>query len=251
MPESSTVVCGISLWIPSPERVQKRVICTNAVMEAAKATIKMLVVGGVAWVFLKQRAFIVGNYFTKSVPELSVLILGELSRLFFLLAAALGAFAAADFFYQRYKIEKQMRMTKQEIKEEYKLREGDPMVKQRVRAAQRKIARRRMMEAVPKADVIITNPTHYAVALQYDPKKMRSPKVVAKGVDFLALKIRELAKSSGVPIVENRPLARALYAQVPVGKGITEDLYTAIAQVLTYVYRLKGMTSMNNGSATA
>ncbi len=235
----------------NPLKGAKRLFSLDAVMEAAKATIKMLVVGGVAWVFLKQRAFIVGNYFTKSVPELSVLILGELSRLFFLLAAALGAFAAADFFYQRYKIEKQMRMTKQEIKEEYKLREGDPMVKQRVRAAQRKIARRRMMEAVPKADVIITNPTHYAVALQYDPKKMRSPKVVAKGVDFLALKIRELAKSSGVPIVENRPLARALYAQVPVGKGITEDLYTAVAQVLTYVYRLKGMTSMNNGSATA
>lgn len=221
-----------------------RLFSMDGVTEAVKALLKMGIVFVVTWFFLKERAFSVGNYFQKSVPELSVLMLGDLSRLFFILAFSLACFAALDFFYQRYKIEKQLRMSKREIKEEYKLREGDPMIKARIRNAQRRISRRRMMEAVPKADVIITNPTHFSIAIQYDPKQMRAPKVVAKGVDFLALKIRELAKSSGVPIVENKPLARALYKQIPVGKVITEDLYTAVAQVLSYVYRLKGVTKM-------
>lgn len=235
----------------NPVKGFQRLFSLNAFVEAFKALVKMAVVFGVAWFFLKGRAFSVGHYFQKSVPEISVLMLGDLGRLFFVLVGSLGVFGALDYFYQRYKIEKQMRMTKQEVKEEYKLREGDPLIKQRIRNAQRKIARRRMMEAVPKADVIITNPTHFSVALQYDPKKMKAPRVVAKGVDFLALKIRELAKASGVPIVENRPLARALYAQIPVGKAITEDLYTAVAQVLSYVYRLKGMGAPSGTNANA
>jgi flagellar biosynthesis protein FlhB len=234
---------------PNWERINpikgfQRLFSLDALTEALKALIKMAIVFGVTWVFLKGRAFSVGNYFQKSVPELTSLIVSDLARLFFILVFSLACFAAIDFFYQRYRIEKQMKMSRREIKDEYKLREGDPLIKSRMRSAQRKIARRRMMEAVPKADVIITNPTHFSVAIQYDPKKMKAPRVVAKGVDFLALRIRELAKASGVPIVENRPLARALYKQIPVGKPITEDLYTAVAQVLSYVYRLKGISSM-------
>ncbi|MBY0369887.1 EscU/YscU/HrcU family type III secretion system export apparatus switch protein, partial [bacterium] len=198
---------------------------------------------GVAWFFLKARAFEAGHYFNRSVPEVTTLILNDTLRLFFMLAGVLGVLAAGDFFYQRYRVEKQMRMTKREVREEYKLREGDPLMKSRIRNVQRRMARRRMLEAVPKADVIITNPTHYSVALQYDPDKMNAPRVVAKGVDFLAMKIREIAKGAGVPLVENRQLARALYAQIPVGKSITKDLYSAVAQVLSYVYRLKGRSA--------
>ncbi len=220
-----------------------RLFSMNSAAEAAKSLIKMAVVFFVAWLFLKERALSVGNYFQKSVPELTVLLLKDLARLFFTVAAALGCFAAMDYLYQRFRVEKQMRMSKREVKEEYKMREGDPMIKARIRNIQRRILRRRMMEAVPKADVVVTNPTHFAVALKYDHNEMRAPRVVAKGVDFLALKIRELAKSSGVPIVENKPLARALYAQIPIGKQITQDLYGAVAQVLSYVYRVKGKSA--------
>lgn len=232
----------------NPVKGFKRLFSLDSVTEAAKAMVKITLVFTVAWFFLKERALVAGGYFQRSVPELSVLILADLGRLFFLLAFSLACFAAADYFYQRYKINKQLKMSRREIKDEYKLREGDPLIKSRIRNAQRRIARRRMMEAVPKADVVITNPTHYAVAIQYDPKKMHAPRVVAKGVDYLALKIRELAKQSGVPIVENKPLARTLYAEIAIGKGITEDLYTAVAQVLSYVYRLKGMSSAMLGA---
>ncbi len=227
----------------NPVKGFQRLFSLDSATEALKAFVKMAVVFGVAWSFFKSRAATAGHYFQRSVPELSTLLLGDLARLFFTIAAALGAFAALDYFYQRYRIEKQMRMTKREVKEEYKLREGDPMIKSRIRSAQRRIARRRMMEAIPKADVVVTNPTHYAVALKYEQGKHEAPRVVAKGVDFLALRIRELAKSANVPIVENKPLARALYKQIPIGKQITKDLYTAVAQVLSYVYRVRGMQS--------
>jgi flagellar biosynthetic protein FlhB len=204
----------------NPVRGFQRLFSLDSVTEAIKALVKMGIVFTVTWFFLKSRAFSAGNYFQQSVPEVSAHLLSDLARLFFLLAFSLSVFAALDYLYQRYKTNKQMRMSRREIKEEYKLREGDPFIKSRIRNAQRRIARRRMMEAIPKADVVVTNPTHYAVAIQYDPKKMQAPRVVAKGMDFLALRIRELAKQSGVPIVENKPLARSLYSKIPVGKAI-------------------------------
>lgn len=231
----------------NPVKGFQRLLSLDSAIEALKAFIKMLLIFGVSWVFLKQRAFEAGHYFNKSVAEVTPLILGDVMRLFFIIAGVLAVFAAGDFFYQRYRIEKQMRMTKREVKEEYKLREGDPLMKSRIRNVQRRLARRRMLEAVPKADVIVTNPTHYSIAIQYDPERMNAPRVVAKGVDFLALKIREIAKGAGVPLVENKLLARTLYRQIPVGKTITKDLYAAVAQVLSYVYRLRARTS----SATA
>lgn len=148
--------------------------------------------------------------------------------------------AALDFAYQKFRYRKSLMMTKQEVKQEHKQREGDPLLKARIRSLQRERARRRMMQDVPKADVIVTNPTHIAVAIKYDVEKMAAPKVLAKGADLLAQRIKELGKKSGVPLVENVPLARALHKSVKVGGTIPRPLYQAVAEVLAYVYRLKG-----------
>jgi flagellar biosynthetic protein FlhB len=153
---------------------------------------------------------------------------------------ALTALAAIDYAYQRYKYLKDLRMTKQEVKDEHKMTEGDPMVKSRIRSIRMKRARQRMLAAVPKADVVVTNPTHFAVAMQYDMATMPAPKVVAKGQDFLALRIREIAEEHDVPIVENPLLARALYAAVEVDQEIPPQHYKAVAEVIGYVMRLKG-----------
>lgn len=147
--------------------------------------------------------------------------------------------AAADYLYQWWQYEKNLRMTKQEIKDEYKQIEGDPQVKGHIRSLQQQRARRRMMQNVPNADVVIRNPTHYAVAIQYDPKKHSAPVVVAKGVDALALRIVAVAEEAGVYITENVPLARALYAEVELDAEIPGEFYQAIAEVLAFVYNLK------------
>ena len=130
-------------------------------------------------------------------------------------------------------------MTKQEVKDEYKDTEGDPKIKAKIKGIQTQMARQRMMSAVPKADVVVTNPTHYAVAIQYDKTTAPAPIVVAKGVDYLAFQIRDIARNNNVPIVENRPVARALYNKVPVDGIIPSDLYVAVAEILAYVYNLK------------
>jgi flagellar biosynthetic protein FlhB len=147
--------------------------------------------------------------------------------------------AALDYAYQRWEYEKSLRMTKQEIKDEYKNTEGDPMIKARIRRIQRDMARKRMMAEVPKADVIITNPTHLAIAIQYDPASMQAPVVVAKGADFIAEKIRQIAEENDVPLVENKPLAQVLYKIVKVNQLVPEDLYKAVAEVLAFVYEQK------------
>lgn len=147
--------------------------------------------------------------------------------------------ALFDFMYQRWDYEKNLRMTKQEVKEEYKMTEGDPQIKGKIKQRQQAMSRQRMMQAVPEADVIIRNPTHYAVALKYDSEKNKAPVVVAKGADYLALKIVEIGKNHGVMITENVPLARALYAQVDVDREISAEFYQAVAEVLAVLYRLK------------
>ncbi len=141
--------------------------------------------------------------------------------------------------YQKFDYEKNLRMSKQDIKDEYKKSEGDPLIKSKIKQRQREMAMRRMMQEVPKADVIITNPTHYAIALKYDEEKMDAPFVVAKGTDILALKIRTIAKEHDVMTVENRPLARALYDQVDIDQAVPEEYFKAIAEILAYVYKTK------------
>ncbi len=146
--------------------------------------------------------------------------------------------ASADYFFTRWEMEKKMKMTKQEVKEENKETEGDPLVKQRVRSLQREMSRKRMMSQVPLSDVTITNPTHYAVSILYKKEKMKAPVVVAKGMGHLALKIKEVAKSGNVPLVENPPVARALY-KIELGQAIPNEMFQVVAEILAYVYKLK------------
>ncbi|WP_278287149.1 EscU/YscU/HrcU family type III secretion system export apparatus switch protein [Cellulosilyticum ruminicola] len=147
--------------------------------------------------------------------------------------------AVLDYAYQRYKHEESIKMTKQEVKEEYKNAEGDPQIKGKIRQKMREGSMRRMMQAVPDADVIITNPTHFAIAIKYDPDKGRAPVVVAKGVDYVAQKIKEKAKECNIQIVENKPLARSLYYTVDLDREIPPELYGAVAEVLAFVYNLE------------
>jgi flagellar biosynthetic protein FlhB len=153
---------------------------------------------------------------------------------------ALLVVAAGDYGYQRWSFMKKMRMTKQEVRDEHKQMEGDPMIKARMRSMRRERARQRMMAAVPKSTVVVTNPTHYAVALKYEMDTMDAPILVAKGVELVALRIREIAQENDVPIVENPPLARALYATVELEQEVPQEHYKAVAEVIGYVMRLKG-----------
>ncbi len=155
------------------------------------------------------------------------------------IGAALLAIGVADYLFQWWRHEKDMRMTKQEVKDEYKLSEGDPQIKGRIKNKQREMAAMRMMQSVPDADVIITNPTHYAVALKYDDSVGDAPVVLAKGKDYLALKIKEIGREHRVEMVENKPLAQSLYAMCEVGDAIPENLYHAVAEILAYIYRAK------------
>jgi flagellar biosynthetic protein FlhB len=152
--------------------------------------------------------------------------------------------AALDYIYQRWQYEQDLKMTKQEVKDEFKQSQGDPKVKARIRGIQLEMARRRMMDAVPEADVVITNPTRLAIALKFDAREMIAPRVVAKGAGFVAQRIREVAEENQVPIVEEKPLAQALFKMVDIGGYIPAELYRAVAEVLAYVYRLKGMYRM-------
>ncbi len=151
--------------------------------------------------------------------------------------------AVFDYLYQRYDHEKNIRMSKQDIKDEYKKMEGDPLIKGKIKERQRQMAMKRMMQSVPEADVIITNPTHFAVAISYNTSEMNAPIVVAKGMDHIAMKIKEVAAEYDIATIENVWLARSLYHQVEIGDPIPEELYQAVAEVLAYVYKLKGFAT--------
>lgn len=218
----------------------QRLFSSQGAVEAVKAIIKLTIAGVVIWIFLKGQIGVMGNILGKDISENSSFLLDTVGKLFFSLIASLAAVAAGDYLFQRFRLEKQLKMTRREAKEEFKLREGDPLIKQRIRTIQRRMASRRMMESVPKADVIVTNPTHLAVALKFDAATMAAPRVTAKGAGVIAQKIREVAKKNNVPIVENKPLARTLYKELDIGQSIPRELYKAVAEVLAYVYRLRG-----------
>lgn len=175
------------------------------------------------------------------MPEIYRLVL----RLLLGVLAVLTVIAVGDYVYQRFSFMKSMRMSKQEVKEEHKQQEGDPMVRARLRQIRMERTRRRMMAAVPGASVVVTNPTHFAVALKYEMGAAGAPRVVAKGADLIAQKIREIAEENDVPIVENPPLARALYAGVEVDQEIPREHYRAVAEIIGYVFRLKGKIKGN------
>lgn len=216
-----------------------RLFSRRAFVEATKTLLKVLLIGWLAFSAVRADAAMLLR--TGEIDPLMVLMLvGQLVyKMAWRVGLAMLVLAVLDYGFQRWEYEKSLRMTKEEVKQEMKQTEGDPQVKSRIRARQQAIARRRMMQAVPKADVVVTNPTHYAVALQYDAQKMAAPVVVAKGMNLLALRIREIAQKHGVPIVENPPLAQSLYRLVEVGQQIPPELYQAVAEVLAYVYRLR------------
>lgn len=226
-----------------------KIVSSQGAIEALKAFFKIGIAGWVTWIFFKKEALNVGNILQRSVPEISVITMTTMGRLGLSLLLALGVIAALDYFWQRLRVEKSMRMTRREAKEEMKLRDGDPLTKSRIRGIQRKIAGRRMMENVPKADVIVTNPTHLAVALQYDVDSMRAPKVTAKGAGVVAEKIKEMARFHRIPIVENKPLARTIYKEMEVGQYVPRELYKAVAEVLAYVYKLRGANPLRATTA--
>jgi len=222
----------------------KRVFSLRGLVELAKSVLKIVFVSLIAW-------SVVSGY----LSEFPTLVYRDLEgiwtfahtaafKIIFYVSLALIVLAALDYAYQRWQHEESLKMTKQEVKDERKQTEGDPQVKARIRTLQRQTAYQRMMAEVPKSDVVITNPTHLAVALRFDPAEMAAPRVVAKGADYIAERIRDIAREHNVPLVENKPLAQALYKMANLGDYIPVHLYRAVAEVLAYVYRLKGKHSL-------
>jgi len=216
-----------------------RMFSTNSLMELGKAIAKALVVGGVGtlviWHNKETVLLLVSEPLARAIPHLGSLVWGSF-------AAIMGGMlliVAVDVPFQLYEHNKKLKMTKEEVRQEAKETEGDPQVKARIRSMQREMARRRMMAEIPKADVVVTNPTHFSVALKYSDNKMRAPVVVAKGSHLMAARIKEIAIENNVPILEAPPLARALHKHCEIGEAIPEALYTAVAEVLAYVYQLR------------
>lgn len=218
----------------------QKIFSLRSAIEGLKSVIKIIVIGAVLYGLLKSELTMSPKLVQMSVPQIAAYIIALTFKLFVGVIIFMAVLAVLDYGFQWWDLEKRMKMTKQEVREEFKQREGDPLIKSRIKRIQRELAQKRMMEKVPKADVIITNPTHIAVALQYDREKMVAPTVVAKGADLIAQKIKEIAKKHNVPIVENKPLARAMYKAIKIGQTIPQSLYNAVAEVLAYVYRLKG-----------
>ena len=224
----------------NPASGVKRIFSLKSLVELVKSVLKILVVGWIAY------GVISGHL--KEFPALVDLEVGQILvfmgqvafKIALYVCLATVIMAALDFIYQRWQHEENLKMTKQEVKDEHKQAEGDPKVKGRIRSLQREVAMRRMMESVPEADVVITNPTHLAIALRFDSENMIAPRVIAKGADHIAERIRKIAGEHDVPLVENKPLAQALYRMVEIGDYIPAELYRAVAEVLAYVYRLKG-----------
>lgn len=226
----------------SPLAGVKRLLSLKSLVEFVKGILKLSIVAAIAYSLVSPELDRAEELLAMDVIDVLREIQTLIVRLMIGVLVFMFVVAASDYVYQRFEYMKQMRMSRQEIRDEHKQSEGDPQVKARLRQIRVDRARRRMMAAVPKADVVVTNPTHFAVALQYDTKVMAAPTVVAKGADAVAFRIREVAEANGVPIVENPPLARALFAAVEIDQQIPETHYKAVAQVISYVYRLKGRT---------
>lgn len=218
----------------------KRIFSANSLFELLKALLKITLIIYIAYSYLKDQWKVLFLLYDMSLLDVIKMIGNMVVDLGIRISIVYMFIAFGDFAYQKIKFSRDMRMTKQEIKDEYKQSEGDPQIKGQIRQRMREASQRRMMQDIPKADVVITNPTHYAVALMYDTDVSPAPIVVAKGADYIAAKIKEKAKESDVEIVENKPLARALYANVEIGEAVPQELYQAVAEVLAFVYKLKG-----------
>jgi flagellar biosynthetic protein FlhB len=219
----------------------KNLVSLKALVELVKSIFKIGFVGLIAYLMLRRELATIPTLVSAEIIETAAYTGMVAFKIAFFVCLGLIVLAAADFAYQKWQHRKNLMMTKQEVKEERKQSDGDPQVKSRIRSMQLEMAQRRMMEAVPTADVVITNPTHFAIAIKFEAHAMEAPQVVAKGADYVAQRIREIAASHDVPLVENKPLARALYRSTDIGEMIPAELYRAVAEVLAYVYRLKGL----------
>ncbi len=222
-----------------PIKGMKNLFSLKKIVDGVKNTLKAFVVLGVGFVFFFM--------FIKELPAVMLYGLGDQLRwlayksilLALVMLVVLALFALVDLIITRKRYFDGLKMSKQEIKDEMKNMEGDPLIKAKIRQIQMEASKKRMMAEVPNADVVVTNPTHYAVALKYDQQKHKAPVVIAKGADNIALQIKKIARENGVHVVENPPLARALYAQVDIDKPIPEELFAAVAEVLAYVYKME------------
>jgi flagellar biosynthetic protein FlhB len=224
----------------SPLRGLKQLFSKQAVVRLLMGLLKMAIVGSLAYYTIRSElppVLAAGALTPWGMLNLGATVLYTLALRLALLLLVLGL---VDYLFQRYSLEQSLKMTKQEVRDEMKRMDGDPLIKRRQREAQMRVAMQRVQRDVPKADVVVTNPTEFAVALRYDEATMDAPRVVAKGQDYVALRIRQVAQQHGVPIVQRPPLARALYAQVRVGQDVPPTFYKAVAEVLAYVYQLSG-----------
>ncbi|SKB90459.1 flagellar biosynthetic protein FlhB [Lachnospiraceae bacterium] len=223
----------------SPLSGIKRLFSVQKLVELLKSVIKIAIIVGVAYSALRNRFGMIMLLSGMSLMGGFGLVLETVVDVGFRISILYFVFGIADYIYNRWKFHQDMKMTKQEVKDEWKNSEGDPQIKGKIRQKMQEASRRRMMDAVPKADVVITNPTHYAVALRYDQSVAAAPIVTAKGADFMAQKIKDVARENGVEIVENKPLARMLYHNVEIGELIPPELYQAVAEVIAFVYSLR------------
>jgi flagellar biosynthesis protein FlhB len=227
-----------------PERINPvtnfmRLFSMRSIVEAAKGIFKFVIIAVVIYLFMRDDLKTYGGFLQLDFVEFFLVAKGMIFKLCFAILLGLAVVAAGDFAYQKWTYRKKIMLSREEAKREHREQEGAPEIKQRIKTIQRSIVQKRMMQEIPKADVVVTNPTHLSVALKYDPKTMVSPQVIAKGADFLALKIREIAKENNIPIVENVPLARTLYKTVKMGAAVPRTLYKAVAEVLAFVYKLR------------
>ena len=216
----------------------KRWVSLRSLIELVKSIFKLVIVSYSVYTVLSVAMPLLESL-SQVELRVSIQALGSLtSKILYRVGGIMLVLSILDYYYQKWQHEKDLRMTKQEVKEEHKQSEGNPQIKSRIKSLQRAMARQRMMSNIPRATVVITNPTHFAVALEYNTT-MEAPRVVAKGVDFLAKQIIKVARANGVPVHQNPPLARALYSQVKVDESIPMDLYKAVARVLAYIFQQK------------
>lgn len=218
----------------------KRLFSMRGVVELLKSVLKIAIIGYVSYSYINSKAAAVISLMNMELFQIASFIAITSLDLAIRICVVLIILGAFDYLYQWWEYEKNLKMSKQELKEEYKQTEGNPEIKSKIKQKQRQMSMRRMIQEVPKADVIITNPTHFACALKYDAEESPAPMLIAKGQDYIALRIKEVAKENKVEIVENKQLARTIFDTVEIGQAIPQELYQAVAEVLAFVYSLKG-----------
>jgi len=219
----------------------KRYLSLRPIVDTVKNVLKLIIIAAVAYVHISARLEEIMGSLNETPGSIVVYMLLLVFEISIIIIIALLSIAVLDYSYQRYEHYKKMKMTKQQIKDEHKQADGDPQIKGRIRQLQREMSRRRMMENVPKATVVVTNPTHLSIAIQYE-QEMEAPLIVAKGADQVALKIREKAKEHNIPLYEDVALARAMYDKVEPGDMVPQEFFSAVAEIIAYVYKLQGKT---------